>query len=62
MAIVYWRSYNIAAGIYSGDAAVWHQNNGARDKAWSNRYTFGSGWGTAEELLYFLGKGVFCPF
>ena len=32
----------------NGDAlAVWHQHDGTRMNIWSNRYTAGSGWGTA---------------
>jgi hypothetical protein len=33
----------------SGNAlAVWHQSNGSYYSIWANRYTAGSGWGTAE--------------
>ena len=33
----------------SGNAiAVWYQNDGTRDNIWSNRYTAGVGWGTAQ--------------
>ena len=33
----------------AGDSlAVWQQSNGLRDNIWANRYTAGSGWGTAE--------------
>jgi hypothetical protein len=28
--------------------AVWYQSDGTRDNIWSNRYTSGVGWGTAE--------------
>ncbi len=28
--------------------AVWHQSDGTRFNIWANRYTAGSGWGTAE--------------
>jgi len=32
----------------SGNAlAVWHQSGGTRNNIWANRYTAGSGWGTA---------------
>lgn len=37
----------------SGNAiAVWHQSDGSRYNIWSNRYTVGSGWGTAVKLEF----------
>lgn len=33
----------------SGNAiAVWHQHDGVRNNIWANRYSYGSGWETAE--------------
>ena len=30
--------------------AVWYQSDGTRNNIWSNRYTLGIGWGTAEKI------------
>ena len=35
----------------SGNAiSVWHQSDGTRNNIWSNRYTAGTGWGTAIKI------------
>ncbi|MGC2165326.1 MAG: hypothetical protein WA632_04870 [Gallionella sp.] len=45
----------------SGNAlAVWHQFDGTRFSIWSNRYTIGTGWGTAELIETDTG-GAFGP-
>jgi len=43
-------AYNpqIAINSDSNAIAVWRQNDGTRYNIWANRYTAGSGWGTAE--------------
>jgi hypothetical protein len=38
----------IALDAAGNALAVWTQSDGTRDNIWSNRYTVGSGWGTAE--------------
>ncbi len=41
--------------------AVWQQSNGLRTNAWSNRYTSGSGWGTALRLEPDAGGNTYDP-
>jgi hypothetical protein len=41
-------SPQIALDAAGNALAVWTQSDGTRDNIWSNRYTVGSGWGTAE--------------
>ena len=38
----------IATDIAGNALAVWYQHDGSRYNIWANRYTAGSGWGTAE--------------
>jgi hypothetical protein len=42
------REPDIAVDASGNAIAVWLQSDGARYGAWANRYTNGSGWGTAE--------------
>ncbi|MEO8523779.1 MAG: hypothetical protein ABI460_03570 [Caldimonas sp.] len=39
---------NIAIDVGGNALAVWSQSDGTRYNVWSNRYTAGTGWGTAE--------------
>ena len=40
----------VAIGPDGNAVAVWTRNNGTRGNIWSNRYTIGTGWGTAEMI------------
>ncbi len=39
---------NLAFDSNGNALVVWHQSDGTRTNIWANRYTAGSGWGTAE--------------
>ncbi len=43
-------SPQIAVDAAGNAIAVWAQHDGTRNNIWANRYTVGSGWGTAELL------------
>lgn len=46
----------------SGNAiAVWSQNDGTRWNVWANRYTAGTGWGTAELIETDNAGGAYYP-
>ena len=54
-------SYNpkIAFDIFGNAIAVWYQYDGTLNKIWTNRYTAGSGWGTAEHIETESGSAAY---
>jgi hypothetical protein len=49
----------VAIDAAGNAVAVWHQSDGTRANIWSNRYTAGSGWGTAALIETDVGHAQY---